>query len=273
MDMQQEQWGLLKFLSQGWVGIMVGATIAAYTYVKARRFSRLSYQSASVSLVGTSKSEFSKRLELRYDGVVVPRVTASRIVVWNSGRETIHGSQIAPSEPLRLRFESGARVLSVEKTRETRPATLAVASNDPADPSAVTLTFDFLDPGDGIAVYVVHSGGATAPELVGTVKGIPGGFKQHSNATWATAQESKRRRFGVNEALIAASIFFLIFGVFRLLAPEIMATWPSLAQLVGDKAVERSWTGGFTMVFASATLFLMSRADRRHYPATLDPAP
>ncbi len=74
------------------------------------------------------------------------------IAIWNNGNKTIDFTEVAIRDPLKLTY-TGATILEVNNLRGTRPAINASASDQ--SEAEIRLSFDFLDPGDGIALSVM----------------------------------------------------------------------------------------------------------------------
>lgn len=92
-------------------------------------------------------------IEIRYEGVPVPRVTRTLVFFWNSGTESVRSEDVR--NPVTLSVDDGAllRATIIRSTRDEINARL----NDP-DPSDIVLEFSHLDRGDGCCVEVLHTG-------------------------------------------------------------------------------------------------------------------
>jgi hypothetical protein len=148
-----------------------GIIATVYFYLKSRKRRRLTYAVSGTVLSTPEIPEF-RDLELRYRGEVVPRVAVSDIILWNSGTDTVAGSDVACRSPIRLLVPDGQRVLSCAVVAGTRNEIGARVSVEPEVGFGYVVAFDFLDPGDGMRLKVVHTGGASdAVEVRGTVLG------------------------------------------------------------------------------------------------------
>ena len=162
-------------LSQPWLGTVLavlGLAAAVFFYRRSRRVSRLAYQFDEVTLLGSSRSAFSDEVEIRFSGRVVPRVTAARLIVWNAGNTTLRGSDIVQADPLRVHLQDEGIILKASVVRVTRDVNdFAVSLEGQGQPEAA-LAFDYLDPGDGALLEVLHSGGRRALQIAGTMRGL-----------------------------------------------------------------------------------------------------
>lgn len=114
---------------------------------------------------------------MRFAGRVVPRVTSTSFGIWNSGKTTIHGRDIVEKDPLRLELSGEGEILRVTVESETRSVNGPTASL--TAPNRAILEFDYLDPGDGFRVQVLHSGAPKSIAAQGTIRGLPRGVEPH----------------------------------------------------------------------------------------------
>lgn len=103
-----------------------------------------------------------------------------QVLFWNGGRGTLDGSDIVPSDPIKLLFLGKARdpisIREVKLVRTTRPAlnVSIVYSN-----SVIDLKFDFLNRSDGFLLEVLCAGsGPVKVDCTGTIKGVPRGVRR-----------------------------------------------------------------------------------------------
>ena len=157
--------------------------VGLYLYWRSQISSIIAFQSDDMSMIGHSTAIFPIGTEVRYRGTPVPRITSSTVWIWNEGKKTVRGADVV--EPLQLRF--GGEVLNVRIRTVSREAVkFAVAT--PTDTSEearriVYFGFEFLDPGDGGVLEVLHTGSAEAPEFTGTIIGLPRGPKHWGSPT------------------------------------------------------------------------------------------
>jgi hypothetical protein len=114
-------------------------------------------------------------VEIRFSGHCVPRITATRVVVWNAGSTTLTGSDVVAGDPLRLELDGDGSVLQASIVCATRKVNDLRTEVDERGSSTILLPFDFLDPGDGAHLRVLHSGGRNALTLTGTIRGMRSG--------------------------------------------------------------------------------------------------
>lgn len=242
---------LWRFVNQGWVGAvigLIGILAAVVMFRLSRRQALAAFQIRSLRLLGHEPEKLPQDVEVRFQGKRVPRLTKSFIVFWNAGQATITGQDVVASDPLRVLCEEDAEVLSATSARVTRPVINFQAHPSTHGANVTLLTFDFLDPGDGAVVEVLHTGSARA-SIAGTIKGIPagpiyfgpllGGHAMLRFPSWLTAPRLAR-------AVLVAGLGVTLLGA-------VTSIWPVL---------------GIGLLYA-AQGGLMWWLVRRRYPAAL----
>jgi hypothetical protein len=164
----------------------------------------------------------------------ISRIARTRLAVWNAEGDTVHGSDVVDSDPLRLKLASGDVVLNVRTLTASRPQTQLTAEvATVAQPDSVLISFDFLDSGDGGVVEVLHQS-SEPPALIGTIRGASvrparswGGVSLSTKALFAIAQKGRWKRvttylprrilvpFALMPAMIAVAFVVSLVDVLR----------------------------------------------------------
>lgn len=265
---------IIAVLSAPWVGTILGAislVAAIYFYLRSKRVSRLAYQIDELSIVGSAQAAFPNELEIRYAGTLVPRVTATRLVLWNAGNVTLRGDQVVASDPLRLELPESSMILSAAIVRSTREAN---AAHLVWDERSVTVTFDYFDPNDGVTIEVYHSGGRQALKCVGTLRGLPSGPSNYGTPAWQFQRVTRRiipgkvsiRAYVIT--VIAVGILLMSAGIFN---DQLISAAPFLAWDFGASA-------GPWLLIALGGLYLVTPVPllwrlRKRYPISLELSP
>jgi hypothetical protein len=160
-------------------------------YLKGRRARRVSYGLSSSAVIQPDQSKHPG-LEVRYAGERIPRLTATRLIVWNTGTETVDAQDVSQVDPLRMAFAPETRLLSCGVTDVTRDPIGASARADPQGGADVVLGFAFLDAGDAFCLEVLHTAPPTPePKLKGTIKGVK---ELRSIGTYVDIMDRGRKR-------------------------------------------------------------------------------
>lgn len=167
----------MEVVNSGWFGAilgLLGIAFGLWTYIAAKRDPAPTYiaRHRSVFEVGDS-GLLQQFVELRYRGVEVERLTVSTVTLWNRGKGVLMGSALVDADPLRLSVPEDCRIMEAQVTRETTPASQCrIGLRSDRD---LHLSFDYLNPGDGFCVRVVHTAPAYSPRrrlhLHGSLRG------------------------------------------------------------------------------------------------------
>lgn len=172
----------MDWLSSPWANILIGLTgvLAGYVFFRlSQDHPRLSYRIVDTELVET-RSDPDDPIGILFGDQPVPRVNKALLYLWNSGRNTAKGTEIVQSDPLRMSFADDARVLRAQVLTQTRTTSnLAVEFRSQNE---ALITFDYMEPGDGCLIEVLHTGDVAERQLTGSVMGMPRGPREDSNA-------------------------------------------------------------------------------------------
>jgi len=260
---------ILKILSQGWIGTVVGLAgivLAVVFYLRSRRKTRLAFQHDHVMLLGGRRAAFPDEVEIRFAGTVVPRITASKIVIWNYGDRTISRTDLVEGDPLRVEVPEGGQILKHTIHRQTR--SVNAWNIDQPSPNRLDLTFDFVDPGDGISLEVIHSQPGSELDVVGTIRGIPKGLINYDRPFWS----------GIAHPLLLRVVFFVgialgaCLGLYGLLPSQLGQWFPaalSRAEPIDPQRIR--WVLVMCGFLYAALPGFMLWSSRRRYPASLEP--
>ena len=224
----------------GLVGSVAGL-VGFVLHFTGRRQKDLAYAVQGIGVIDESMSSFGD-LQVTFNGQSVERVAVSRVLFWHRGEETIHGSDVPDSDPLRIIIGGDARVLSSRILAVSRsvvaPQVATVGETD-----RVGLDFEFLDRDDGFTVEIVHTGlNPLDLDVTGTIMGLRHGIREVEDNMLFGDFEMLYGREDFTKARRAS----LMLGVFG----SMLVT---LGVLV---AVRLDW-GTAAKVFSSASLVLL----------------
>lgn len=113
-------------------------------------------------------------LGVTYEGVDIPSLSVTKLAVWNAGTEALRTQDIASTDPLLVTTRGdNVKLLKVTVRETTQPANASLVQHETRNGNeAARLTFEYLNPGDGILMDVVHTGTGTEDiELRGSLVG------------------------------------------------------------------------------------------------------
>lgn len=255
--------------STGTVIGLIGIGLAFVFYLRSRRNPRMAYQADHVTLVGATGAAFPEEVQVLFQATPVPRVTASRVVIWNCGNQTIDGREIVHTDPLRFEVEESGTILKHRILRQTR--SVNGWKFEWKSHNRLELAFEYLDPGDGINLEITHTEPADGLAFAGTIKGIPSGIRNFGRVLEGARLASTFVE-GLHPRVIYSSMFTVgaFFAVTGLLGPAIPEWMPSpFGREFGNRAAVR-WVSvvlGGLYVFLAGLLWWQVR---RRYPAGLE---
>jgi hypothetical protein len=168
---------------------ILGIGIAVITYLVSRKYKRLWYAVRSFTLVRRERATLPG-LQVFFDRKLVEALTISKLVLWNSGKDTVRSSDFAEKDPLRFRAKKPLEILEafvIQSTSSSCAANIIRRGNN-----CFAITFDFFDPRDGVVIQMAHTG--TSSQDIDVVGRIVGGRKIQRREPSAGA--SKLRELG-----------------------------------------------------------------------------
>lgn len=273
---------MLDLFNQSWFGSVVGllgllvGLGGLILYRISRIGARPTSQMKTLRLIGQEEQELPKEVSILFKGDSVPRLSLTSWYFWNSGKETIQRSQIVGDDPLKCSFDDVDQILNAHAANYTRKVNKFAVEIPPDSKNEALLSFDFLDPGDGVRVDLLHTSRQRYPQISGTFRGIPKGILQITSATASSFDQALKRIF-IHRKLLYGIVLFVglvsfLFGLF----PE---SWLSQIKGILESKKEAKTTdsiielrvaflsiGALYAFLAGAVLYM----GRKKYPAVLD---
>lgn len=142
--------------------------LAIIFYRRSQRFKEPCWAIKNIVLIEGYSTKISD-LEVTYKDQRIENLSVSRIVIWNEGKETIDGKDIAQANPLRISTLDDVHILDAK----------VIATNNPSsqfdvldDEKVALLKFDYIDHKQGGVLQLVHTGNkSTDLILEGDIKG------------------------------------------------------------------------------------------------------
>ncbi|MEU6429768.1 hypothetical protein ABZ860_28080 [Microbispora sp. NPDC046973] len=156
------------------LGLVVSLIGIPLTFILARRGRQkpdVAYAVDFTVLIRPFGDLLDRGLKLTFDDRDIRRVSRTRFAVWNRRGDTVRGSDIVESDPFRIELTEGDEILQARIVSRSRKQIGAELGLDYSrEKEAVSIGFDFLDPGDGVIIEIVHQG-TQAPKVAGTIRG------------------------------------------------------------------------------------------------------
>jgi hypothetical protein len=263
----------LNFLSQNLIGVSIGiigivlGIIGIALTIKSRVSASLSYQTRSLEIIEKSKQILPKEITITFGDKIVQRLTKTEVILWNSGRTTLHGIDIVAEDPLRLEFSKDAQILQtriIKSNRDTNKFTSIIRVNSP---NIVDFSFDYLEPGDGAVVEILHTDKELYPKIQGTIRGLRKGAKysgyipSYSGSRTISKYKLLRRFYTVIFFFLSIDIF--IMGLIMLI----------ISKAKKPMSIEFSPFGSWFLIIISTLSIVLILLDlwlyRRRFPKSL----
>jgi len=198
------------------------------------------------------------KLEILFEGKSITRLTATYIIFWNAGKATLYGKDITFADPLRLKFSENTEVLRVRVLKVSRTTNEFIAKINSSSQNEVIFSFDYLDPGDGATIEILHTARERYPKVQGTIRSIPKGVLD-----WGLIPPYRSSTFKVE---IFFYIVFLLLGVFLIasgLSASGLSFFPPLVKwmIIG--------IGIYIVLSTSISILRNLLFGRRRYPKVL----
>jgi hypothetical protein len=191
------------------------------------------------------------------------QLTMTHIILWNSGKATLDGKNIVIDDPLRLEFNKPGEILKVRVLKSTRESNKFKAELNSSASNLVICSFDYLDPGDGVVIELLHTADDRFPKILGAIRGVPKGVLNWGSIlpSWRVTSSSQlRRRKALLFLVFSFGLITFAFGIFYQVIPD----WVILP----PKQITRWFLIIFGLYFSAYTLFTFW-SSRRRFPRTL----
>jgi hypothetical protein len=169
-----------QLLNFGWVGSLIsliGLIAAVIIYRASLIGARPVFQLWTLQLLSKESQALPPEVSIFYKGSSITRVTRTQIVFWNSGKSLLQGNDVVKEDPLRFVFEASGLILNAAVVKMTRPTNKFTVNLHPERSNELVCGFDYLDPGDGATIEVLHTAENGFPNCHGTIRGVPSGVQ------------------------------------------------------------------------------------------------
>jgi hypothetical protein len=211
-------------LNQNWLGTLIGVLAGLVIAYRFKSRARLAAQVNTLELAGPN-AVLPNDIAFMFRGHKVPNVTMSRIAIWNIGNTTLKGDQIVTSDPLRIITSEGSTILEATVRNRTRQVNEFTCALRGGKANEVECRFDYLDPGDGALMQLIHTGDDKVA-VVGTLRGIAKSILVAGKA---------RRQVPQNDTSLSA-------GAAKLLAVGFTVAGTVLLGLVWTDSISYGWS-------------------------------
>jgi hypothetical protein len=144
--------GVMFFLT------IVSMIFALYTYLKNLQIREPKYSVRTTNLVQENIKKI-QGIEIKFEEKIVPTLSISKILFWNSGKKTIKSEDIPARTPLQISINEDCEILSaklLKPEKELNEGQYKVEIDNTK--KNVKLSFDFIRYNEGAIVELLHTG-------------------------------------------------------------------------------------------------------------------
>ncbi|MCZ7864727.1 hypothetical protein O9X98_25385 [Agrobacterium salinitolerans] len=189
----------------GLLGIMIGY----YLYAKAKPFEHLTYIIVETSIISVDKHKYGEKLEVMFDGKLVPRATAARMLLWNTGNSPIEPQDFLAKVPLHIVGAEGVNILSHKIIHAAAPENITELTpvlGESGEHEALRVMFDVIRPREGFLCELLHTGAKGDLKAGGLLRRSSKGLMR----TTAFMDGSSMFEFRSNFARMLFPVFLLV---------------------------------------------------------------
>ncbi len=165
---------MFNYSNEGWFFTGLGVLSSVVLFIAGlklgrRRGPQLScYHEGLVVLDRPNSQEFAA-VRVTYSNAPVERLCVCRAAFWNSGDATIEASALVDADPIQMRAGDG-HVLDCDIEVDQQHGGRGI-SVTPQENNEACVRFDFLNPGEGFVVRILHTSKAPSLTFHGSLKG------------------------------------------------------------------------------------------------------
>jgi len=236
---------------------ILGMLLAVFIFFRSQRNKTPCFDRVNNTIIeGLHKS--LDGLEVHYKGSAQERVTVTKLLFWNQGRDTIDRSDLVEKDKLRVVSPDQVEVLDI-KIIYTSTESCAVELGEQTNEGEATffpITFDFLDHKDHFVIQIVHNGSSDKDfSIEGKIKGVKNLLKPDVIRHPKSKLQSTLKKFlplsAPMEQLIENPFFMKYFGSLIYLAFAGIAVWNLF---IGNTAWY-VWLAGIFFIIISLALY------------------
>lgn len=156
---------------------VIGIAIGYYLYAKAKPFDRITYMVEETSIISVDE-KYGEKLEVVFDGRTVPRVTAARLLLWNTGNAPIEPQNFLAKMPLHIASRDGVDILSCKVVETAARENVTGLSAIQEHQGLLRVQFDVIRPREGFLCELLHTGAKGDISVSGLLRQSSKGIQQ-----------------------------------------------------------------------------------------------
>ena len=148
--------------------------LAVIFYIRSQKYKIPCFEEKSYTIIeGLQKS--LEGLEVHYKSTVQERITVTKVIFWNDGKETIDKADTVEKDPLRIDVPSSIDVLDIQVIDVSSDSNSvdigdAFSANNK---KTYPLSFEYLDHNEYFVIQIIHNGASRERfGIKGKIKGV-----------------------------------------------------------------------------------------------------
>ncbi len=205
---------------------VLGVVLAVVFYIRSQKNKVPCFDCSSNTIIeGLHKS--LDGLEVHYKGAVQERITITKIVFWNDGRDTIDRSDLVDRDPLRIVCPEGADILDIQIISDDAELNSVELGNLATEDQEIyyPINFDYLDHEEHFVIQIIHNGESSDKFFVsGKIKGVKA-ISKVSDAKPPAVIFQYIPSMGPFEKLMSSPMFYKYAGSLLYFSGAMFAIW------------------------------------------------
>lgn len=168
--------GVLYFI----LGSLVSFVISYVFYKRSIRGRNLVYESCNDTIIDKNNKTIPLEIDILYKQNSVEKLVRTYVYMWNNGAKTIRNSDLVGNDELRIEFDGnleldgGMEIYSCKTLNNTDKSNNFLLN---IDKEMLTMSFDYLEPGNGVKIEILHNCDTAIATVKGKVIDVRGGIK------------------------------------------------------------------------------------------------
>jgi hypothetical protein len=238
---------------------ILGIILAFVFYLRSKKDKIPCFEKSSNTIIeGLHKS--LDGLQVHYNNQFQERVTVTKIIFWNAGKETINKIDLVELDQLRVLTPSDVDILDIKILDISTSSNSVEIDEVPANENIYPVSFNYLDHEDYFIIQIIHNGSSKEKfDIQGKIKGV-----KKLNRTIHLNTKSNIKTYNFLslfpiypniESIIGNAFFMKYVGSFIYLVLGFAAIW----NIITDNNVWYLWLAAIFCLVVSVTLFLAHR--------------
>ncbi|NLI37127.1 MAG: hypothetical protein GX416_11535 [Bacteroidales bacterium] len=208
----------LAFTASFFMAIL-GIILSVYFYIKAKKKKRPTYIVKTNNLVKESVQRI-RSIQILYEDKTIANLSATKILFWNDGNETIDHTDVAKTNPIKITIDQKYEILEADILySKNKDNNFKQQLSD--NKKSVRIKFDYINANEGIIIQLFHTGFSSDDiRIEGGVKSVKRIKRKELNQTFLPLSlRYLKKSFDIN---IRGSFFIITLGYTVLIVGAIM---------------------------------------------------